>query len=101
MNTEGLTIYIGRDMDGFTFRLRPRSLELLKKQFPGLTPLPQVSIAYDVRSDFESINGPIYHNIQEMLTGLTDEQVDELGGISFVEPTTGKVIHQSAIEHAG
>src|SRR5437867_1837316 len=103
MNPERLTIYVGKEMDGFTFRLRPKSLEVireyLKKKNSGTSPLPQVSIGYDVRSDFETIDEPIYQHIQELLTGVDDAELDEIGGVTFVDAATGKIIHESSAEH--
>ncbi len=104
MNPEKLTIYVGRDMDGFTFRLRPKSLEriraFLKHKGSDASPLPQVSIGYDVRTDFESINGSIFPHIQQLLTSLEDEEINQLGGIQLIDPTTQKVLEDSTHEHA-
>ena len=103
MNLEKLTIYVGRDMDGFTFRLRPKSLEeikgFLRKTDSDASPLPQVSIGYDVRTDFESINGSIFPHIQQLLTGLDESDIEKIGGVQFVDATSQQVLYDSTHEH--
>lgn len=47
---ERITVWVGKDWDGFTFRLRPKTREMLRARFPEASMLPQISISFDTKS---------------------------------------------------
>ena len=100
-----IIIAVGKDWDGFTFRLRPKEKRLLEGFKPRTKsllqskddepPLSQVSISFEEKQGFEALHGPIYKYIAEMLTGMTLEHLDMIGGVVFAEADTGKVIYDT------
>src|SRR5205807_4035743 len=100
--SERITVWVGKDWDGFTFRLRPETKRLVKdlqpktKSFAGgkepELPMSQVSISFDEKKGFEALHGPVYTYILEMLTGLSEEEIEKLGGAIFRDAKTEEKI---------
>lgn len=86
-----LIINIGRQSDGCAYELDPRSRFEIKSRFPGLHAVPSVFVGYDAKTDFEAMHGPMWKQIAAMLTGLTWEQIQELGGLSLYDPMASEV----------
>jgi hypothetical protein len=83
---ERIDIAVGRQSDGGAYELEPLSRRLIDRRFPGLEPPGQVFVEYAKREDFERVHGPLWRHIALMLTGLTEEQLEELGGFRIFEP---------------
>ena len=95
---ERITVWVGKDWDGFTFRLRPKSREMLRSRFPAASMLPQISISFDTKSGFEAIHGPIYRQVLELLTGLSKEEIDTIGGGVFIDAVSEQAIYDTRKE---
>src|SRR5260221_10864120 len=91
---ERITVWVGKDWDGFTFRLRPKTREMLRERFPDADMLPQISISFDEKSGFEAIHGPVYKYIIEMLAGVSVSEIMRVGGARFVDAETERVIYE-------
>jgi hypothetical protein len=81
-----LVINIGRQSDGCTYQLHPRSRTEIKKRFPEAHLVPTLFVGYDTQSDFETLHSPMWKQIAMILTGLTWEQIEESGGLSMYDP---------------
>jgi hypothetical protein len=102
-----IIISVGKDWDGFTFRLRPKSKQFLKGVGPKTKSLSsrdnaeplmsQVSISFDEKKGFEVLHAPIYKYVVEMLTGISYEEIAKLGGAQFVDENE-KVIYDTENE---
>ena len=95
---ERITVWVGKDWDGFTFRLRPQTRVMLRSRFPDADMLPQISISFDMKSGFEAIHGPIYRHVLELLTGLSAEEINSIGGGVFVNAVTELPIYDTRKE---
>jgi hypothetical protein len=95
---ERITVWVGKDWDGFTFRLRPKTREMLRAKFPEASMLPQISISFDSKSGFEAIHGPIYRHVLELLTGLSRGEIDAIGGGVFVDAVSEMPIYDTKKE---
>jgi len=95
---EKIIVWVGKDWDGFTFRLRPQTREMLSRKFPDAQMLPQISISYDTKSGFEAIHGPIYRHVLELLTGLTYDEIKSIGGGVFVDAVSEQAIYDTRKE---
>src|SRR2546430_1105485 len=90
-----LVIYVGSNWEGFTFRLDPKSFRALQEKTKTLNDaLPTVSIGYDTRVGFESIHGPVYDHVAELLTGLSAEKLKKIGFV-FKDGKTDQQIFPS------
>ncbi len=89
-NNPQIAIELGRQGNGATYRLTSTSIARLREQFPGVQPTSHnLFIGYDTRELFEQQHGPMWRQIALLLTGLNVEQLEQLGGVCFVEPSTG------------
>ncbi len=84
-----IIIDVGKQSDGRTFRLNPKSSMAFKKEFPNLNPLSTVFISHDNQYDFEDRYGNIYIHIIQLLTDLPFDEIHKLK-ISIVDPVTKK-----------
>ena len=84
-----VVINIGRQSDGCTYQLNPRSRVEIQRRFPGAHPAPSVFVGYETQSDFEPIHGPMWKQVAIMLTGLSWEKIEEMGGASLYDPIEG------------
>lgn len=83
--------------DGFTFSLNPQSALKLRQKEPEIRPLPRIFIAFDTAGDFQSYRGDLYEQVVQLLTQLTDEELNEkFGGYEIVDPVTGKKFYPNA-----
>ena len=77
--------------EGETYALEPRSLERLRRELGGrLRSHPRIFIAHETAADFEHVHGAIVPQIIQLLTGLSEDELNQLGGVSFQDPVTEK-----------
>ena len=90
-------INVGQQLDGYTFRLHPRSKAELLKRFPG-RPLPTTSIftSYETKYLFESMYSSVLPHVAMVLTGFSEDQLEELGGFVVTDPVSGEKLFDSA-----
>jgi predicted Zn-dependent protease len=84
-----LIVNIGRQGDGCTYRLDPLSKHRLKAAHRRARTVPTVFIGYTTRDEFEALQGPMWVQIVQMLTGVTAEQLSALGGVELHDPDNG------------
>lgn len=88
-DTGPLRIHIGRQSDGCSYALHPRSASRVKEAFPSARIAPRVFVGFDTQAAFEEAHGPIWDQIAQLLTGLTHAQLQALGGVELYDPDTG------------
>lgn len=92
---------MGLQSDGGVYELDPLSRRLIERRFPGLEPPYQMFVGYPkrihhiTREEFERVQGSLWRQIALMITGLTDEQMEELGGFRIYDPRRSRFIHDS------
>lgn len=91
-----IIVEVGKQLDGYTFRLSPRTRTRLERELPNLPPATSLFVGFDTQGDFEKIHGPMWQQIVSILTGLSEDRLKKLGGYDFVDPLTNRVIHRSA-----
>ena len=93
-------IYATKQIDGYTCGLAPKSKAVIKSQIPQHSvPVASVFISYENKSNFEIIHGSIWEHIAELLTGLSVEKLQELGGVVFVDPKTLGTLFEPSVQH--
>jgi hypothetical protein len=94
---EPLIIYRSVNRDGQTFALDSRSADTLRQRLGAAVHVrPRVFIAHETLADHEQLHGSIVGQIVQLLTGLTEERLAPLGGVSFRDPETEREVHRSA-----
>jgi hypothetical protein len=86
-----LQISVSLEVGGSAYGLDPLSRRLVQKRFPDARGLPGVFFGYHKKEEFEELHKPLWPLAATLLTGLTLEQIGELGGIQLSNPRTGKV----------
>lgn len=93
-----ITINVGTQFDGYVFGLRPKSREWLKTKFPLAHTVASVAIGFhgfNKRPDFQQIHGSIWGQISILLTELSLEEINKLGGFTIFSPQTGEEVFHS------
>jgi hypothetical protein len=88
-----LTILAIAAGDQTEFRLESSSQERILSHFPNARVAGQVTFPAPVKDDFERQHGPVWDQVIILLTGVSDEAVDQLGGIRVVTPD-GRLLHE-------
>ncbi len=90
-----IVVEVGKQMDGATFCLSPKTRAFLRSRFKDSPSPSSVFVSYATASDLEHYRGPLWEHVVMILTGLNEKQLSELGGFEFVTPMDGKVLFES------
>ncbi len=98
---EYLIIDVGKQLDGFTFRLNPLSETKLKEKFPDIQPVSSVFVSYDTyeEKDFGILPENVWKYVALMLTGFSENQFEKSGGFVFIDPLKNQEIFKSGREN--
>ena len=83
-----IQIYFTQKHDGCVYALDPLSRQRIEKEFPHARISSRIFVGFDKEGAFEEVQGPIWNQVARMLTGLTEPQIEALGGIELVDPDT-------------
>lgn len=100
MEQPKIEIHFGTQREGYTFRLRPKSLSWLEERYPHRRQVDSVFIGYDKHQDLQQLPESIWENIVQLLTGFSSEELNEIGGFRVVHPVTQQEIYNSFLIHA-
>jgi hypothetical protein len=85
-----LLVSVGQQLHGCTFQLHPRTIYNFKEKLAGTKKFSGVYVDYTRGEEPETLVGPMSQHIITLLTGLSESDIENLGGFAFVEPVTGK-----------
>lgn len=94
-NQPTIIINIGIQFDGYVFQLQPKSKKWLKENYPDVQTVSSIFIGFEKMKDAEQIHGKIWEQISMLLTGLSIEQLNKLGGFSVYSPSSRKEVINS------
>src|SRR5258708_95988 len=84
-----IVIYRSVNRDGETYALQLRSLDRLRRELgSAVHARPRIFIAHETKADYEHVHGTIARQIIQLLTGLAEEQLSDLGGVTFRDAAT-------------
>jgi hypothetical protein len=86
--------------DGCSYGLSPYARGLVHKSFPSARPVQIVTIRSQMQPDFQAAQGHLWDQVARLLTGLTDEQLNELGGYRLYDPGRKEFVRQPALSVA-
>ena len=93
---EPFVIFRSVNRDGETYALEPRSLERLQKALGAAVHWrPRVFIAHETKADYEHVHGTVAKQIIQLLTGLDEERLGALGGVTFRDALTEKDLERT------
>jgi len=90
-----IVIEVGKQMNGATFRLSPKTEAMLAARIPDWSPASSIFVSFDTQWDFNRLLGPMWTQIAMLLTGLSEKQIQSLGGFIFMTPTDREVVFES------
>jgi hypothetical protein len=90
-----IIVDVGKQMDGMTFRLSPRTRLALSSHSHGQSLPASVFVSYDTQLDLKASHDLIWKHVVMMLTGLTEKQITKLGGFKFVTPPDNEILFEA------
>lgn len=100
MESPQFMINVGIQRDGFTFRLDPLSRVQLEQRYPDLPRVASLFLGFDQHKELSAIPQQIWQQLVQLLTGLTFEQINEIGGFMVVNPRNEETVYNSLIIYA-
>lgn len=84
-----IIIYRSVNRDGQTFSLDPLSRNRLRESFGDAVHMrPRVFIAHESKADYEQLNADLVGQVIQLLVGVSEARLEELGGVSLRDPVT-------------
>jgi hypothetical protein len=93
-----IKINVNDQLDCVTYQLDPFSRVWVRNQAKFPKPVDSVYVSYDSGTEPPWKEAAHRQHIAEMLTGLSAEQLTELGKVTFVDPKTKRVLFDGAKE---
>lgn len=78
-------IHVGRQLHGYTCALAPDTRAWVESRGGNTPPVASVYIAHETHTDFQAFNGPISLPIAEILTGMSVQELEQVG-VEFRDP---------------
>lgn len=82
---------MGRQREGCAFDLNPISRRRILEAYPDAKMSNIVFIGYDRNSPHKEIRGSVLQQVAWMLTGLTPDQLQAMGGVEIYDAMTEDV----------
>ncbi len=89
---EPIIILAGVQRNGTTYQLDPLSKLRLEAALPGAKPAPRIFVGHETQADFETLHGPMWPQIASLLTGVSVDRLETLGGVIIRVPSSGKLM---------
>lgn len=99
MDQPAITINVGVQRDGYVFRPRPLSRVWLEENFPDKDRVSSVFVGFDNKRDFQQITDSVWSRIWLLLTGLTMDEINQVGGLIVINPRTAQQVYSSSPIH--
>jgi hypothetical protein len=96
---EKLTVLVGKQKDGYVFRLKPSSKRELLQERDLQDTVSSVFISYDTKHDFEQIHGRVWDHVITLLTGMSLNKLNRIGGFVIVDPSMDQILYDSVAQH--
>ena len=93
-----LDVYVSREgREMLAYGLHPFSRKLVRERFPNAPLLRSLLVSIDDPNDFEQNQTTAQDRVVQLLTGLTAEQVEELGGYRIYDPVRQLVVREGPL----
>jgi hypothetical protein len=89
-------VRVGRQENGITYELAPKSREILEEHFSNdIPPASSVFVSHETKASFEALHGPVWKHVVGILSGLPPEQLEEIDEVLFEDPETSTILFNS------
>ena len=86
-----ITVYVAKQLDGYTCALDPWSQVALKVGNSRKLP-KSIFISYGTEQHFDSVHGPAWEQTVKILTGYSATELQEFGRVVFVDSRTMEIL---------
>ena len=86
-----ITVYVAKQLDGYTCALDPWSRESLEIEDSRKLP-ESIFISYGTEQHFESVHGSAWEQAVKILTGYSATELQEFGRVVFVDSRTMEIL---------
>ena len=91
-----IEVYVVDQGNGAVFQLTYEARKILDERLPGWSRGPRgVFLEAERRWNFSLMRDPMWAQVVMLLTGLNEQQIQELGGFIFVTPVSRAVLFES------
>jgi hypothetical protein len=91
-----IEVAVGDQGNGAAFQLTPRTRRMLEERLPGWSRGPKgIFLEAERLWNFSLMRDPMWAQVVMLLTGLTEQQIQDLGGFTFVDPVDHEVFFES------
>ncbi len=94
-----ITIHYGSQRDGYTFRLRPLTLLGIREKYPDRYRVDSVFMGFDKHQDLTRFDESVWSHVSHLLTGLSCEELNSLGGFVVINAVTDQEVFNSLRVH--
>lgn len=94
-----LIIHVGVQRDGYIFELRPTSRDWLETHYPDRYRVADLFLGFDKKQEIEQLPESTWDHIAQLLTGLSLEETNQLGGFTVYNPLLGREVFNSLLIH--
>jgi hypothetical protein len=84
-----LVFHVARGEDGWVFGLPLATERALRARNPNAQPAERIFIARPSMSAYQRAHAELWGQVAALLTGLSEQQLEEIGGWQFVDPVAG------------
>lgn len=95
MEQAKIRINVGVQRDGYVFELWPTSRDWLEQHYPDQYRVTDLFIGFDKQQDLRQIPESVWDHISQLLTGLSLEKVNQIGGFTIYNPRLGQEVLNS------
>jgi hypothetical protein len=99
MEQPQIRINVGIQRDGYVFELRPTSRDWLEQNYPDKYRIVDLFIGFDKHQNLQQIPESVWDHISYLLTGLSLEEINQIGGFTIYNPLVGQEIFNSLFVH--
>ena len=92
MTEPEIIINVNTQRDGYIFGLRPRSRVWLETHYSTRERVSSVFIGLDSMADLRQIPETILRHVVSLVTGLSLDELNAIGGFRLYNPATGEEI---------
>jgi hypothetical protein len=92
LEQDALLITVGIQQDGATYGLEAPSKRRIREAYPQLDLLRAVFLGHYKDSDFDRLHPPRWKEMALLLTGLSEDQIAQMGGVRLYSPEREEVL---------
>lgn len=88
-----LVIYASVDRSGTTYSLSERTRHVIREKFGDAVRVhSRIFVSDETSADYEQLRGPMREQVIQLLTGLSESRLKELGVVEFRNPASDEAV---------